>query len=163
MDVPASASASTRTKLEELIEAGEIIARMIAPGVPTPTVPDAAAALGVEAGQIVKSLLFVTKTDDAVLAIACGDSRVDRKRLALALGATDVKMATPEVVLSVTGYAAGGTPPVGHITNVPVVVDARVMRWPVVYGGGGQVDALLEITPQEICRVTGARVVDIVV
>lgn len=153
--------AEALSPLEQLIERGEIAARLIEPGVPTPTVPDAAAALGVDPGQIVKSLLFTDGDGSVVLAILSGASRVDRARLAAATGHQRLKMAAPEAVLTRTGYPAGGTPPVGHIEPLPVVLDARVAAMPLVYGGGGQADTLLEIRPEEILRVTGATVADI--
>lgn len=144
--------------LERQIARGEIDARLIEPGVPTPTVSDAAAALGVEQGQIIKSLLFTDGGESVVLAILSGASRVDRARLAEVAGHARLKMAPPEVVLARTGYPAGGTPPVGHIERLTVVLDERVAAMPVVYGGGGRVDSLLEIRPDEIVRVTGAIV-----
>jgi Cys-tRNA(Pro) deacylase len=157
----AASTTPTSMTLADQIASGAIRARIILPGVPTPTVPDAAEALGVSAEQIIKSLLFTTRSGELVLAVATGDSRIDRKRLAAEIGARDVKLAAPDTVLGATGYAAGGTPPVGHRTPVQVLIDQRVMRLDVAYGGGGRVDALLEIAPTEICRVTGARVVDI--
>lgn len=149
------------SQLEWRIARGEIDARLIEPGVPTPTVPDAAAALGVEPGQIIKSLLFTDADGGVVLVILSGASRVDRARLAAAVGFGKLKMAPAEVVLARTGYPAGGTPPVGHLEPLPVILDARVATLPVVFGGGGRVDALLEIRPDEIVRVTGALVADI--
>lgn len=149
------------TLLDRLIARGEIHARMIEPGVPTPTVADAAAAIGVDPRQIIKSLLFTDGRDEVVLAVLSGSSRVDRLRLADVAGLSRVKMAPAELVLARTGYPAGGTPPVGHIEALPVIVDEQVADLPVVFGGGGRVDSLLEIRPAEILRVTGARVADI--
>ena len=64
--------------LEQQIASGEIDAELVEPGVPTPTVPDAANALGVEDRQIVKSLLFAAKSGEVVLAILSGASKVSR-------------------------------------------------------------------------------------
>ncbi len=153
--------AEVPSPLERQIARGEIDARLIAPGVPTPTVSDAAAALGVEPARIIKSLLFTDGDDGVVLAILSGASRVDRARLAGFSGHQRLKMAPAELVLARTGYPAGGTPPVGHIEPLAVVLDARVAAMPVVFGGGGRVDTLLEIRPAEILRVTGAMVADI--
>jgi Cys-tRNA(Pro) deacylase len=154
--------ASTATSLlEQLILNGSIDAELIEPGVPTPTVPDAARALGVEERQIIKSLLFAAKSGDLVLAVLCGSSKVSRQRLRAVTGLSGVELADPAVVLQRTGYPAGGTPPVGHLSKLDVVIDAGVMELPVVYGGGGRVDALLRIRPVEIVRVTQAKVADI--
>ncbi len=114
--------------------------------------------MGVEERQIIKSLLFATKAGEVVLAILSGGSRVSRQRLREATGMSGLDLASADLVLERTGYPAGGTPPVGHTTTLDVVVDAAVMEMPVVIGGGGRVDSLLRITPEEIVRVTGARV-----
>ncbi|HYI14865.1 MAG TPA: YbaK/EbsC family protein [Thermomicrobiales bacterium] len=142
--------------LEQLIIQGSIDAQMIEPGVPTPTVPDAARALGVEERQIIKSLLFTAKSGEVVLAVLSGASRVSRQRLGEVSGLSGLALAKPAVVLEQTGYPAGGTPPVGHLNRLNVVVDTGMLDLPVVFGGGGRVDALLRISPQEIVRVTQA-------
>jgi len=147
--------------LERLIADGQIDAEIIAPGVPTPTVPDAARALGVEERQIIKSLLFTSKDGSVVLAILSGASRVDRKLLRDATGLRGLELAPAPVVLERTGYPAGGTPPVGHVEPLDVVLDSGVVELPVAIGGGGRVDTLLRITPAEIIRVTNARVAPI--
>ena len=51
---------------------------LLTPGVPMPTVPLAAAAIGVTEDQIIKSLLFRDSRGDLVLAIASGTARIDR-------------------------------------------------------------------------------------
>lgn len=144
--------------LEQLILDGSIDAELIEPGVPTPTVSDAARALGVEERQIIKSLLFAAKTGEVVLAILNGASRVNRRRLHEVTGLLGLELANPATVLERTGYPAGGTPPAGHTSQLDVVVDSGVMELPVAIGGGGRVDALLRINPVEIVRVTRATV-----
>jgi prolyl-tRNA editing enzyme YbaK/EbsC (Cys-tRNA(Pro) deacylase) len=144
--------------LERAIEAGEIDAEIVAPGVPTPTVPDAARALGVEERQIIKSLLFGNGDGEVVLAVLSGASRVDRRRLEVVTGLPGLRLADPATVLARTGYPAGGTPPVGHPAPLAVVIDEHVMSLPVAIGGGGRIEWLLRIRPAEIIRVTGATV-----
>jgi Cys-tRNA(Pro) deacylase len=139
----------------------EVDAEIVAPGAATPTVPAAAAALGVAPGQIIKSLLFASKGGDAALVILCGDRQVDRRRLAEASGLRQPELAPPEMVLRLTGYRVGGTPPVGHATPLRVVVDRAVLDEPVVYGGGGTSSRMLRIRPDDIVRLTGALVADV--
>ena len=136
-------------------------AEIVVPGVPTPTVPAAAAALRVPESQIVKSLLFQGRDGNAVLVVARGDRRIDRHKLAGVSGLRQPKLAAPDVVERVTGYRVGGTPPVGHREQVRVVVDAAVMEEPVVYGGGGRDDTMLRISSADIVRLTGAVVADV--
>lgn len=142
---------------------GGVAAEMVRPGSEMPTVPLAAAALGVEPGRIVKSIVFCHKKDKsrACLAIAPGDGRVQITKVARALGLSQLKLASPETALQATGYAVGGVPPVGHLRALPVVLDASVVGLDVVYGGGGDEWHMLRITPAEILRLTGAVVADI--
>jgi Cys-tRNA(Pro) deacylase len=124
----------------------------------TPTVPAAAAALGVQPGQIIKTLVFLIKEEPTIV-IASGDTTVDRRPLAdrFGVGKKQVKLADAETVLRVTGYAVGGVPPFGHVTPAPVLLDERICGWDVVYGGGGDDRTLLRITPRELARVTRAE------
>jgi prolyl-tRNA editing enzyme YbaK/EbsC (Cys-tRNA(Pro) deacylase) len=148
------------TPLDRAIASGAIDAEIIWPGVPTPTVPAAALALGVSENQILKSLVFTNGVDD-VLAIACGLSRVSIDKLQAATSVRELKLAKPLYVLARTGYPVGALPPVAHEPWLTVVVDERVTGLDIAIAGGGRVDALLRITPSEILRVTTARVVDI--
>jgi Cys-tRNA(Pro) deacylase len=136
-------------------------AELLAPGVPMPTVPLAAAAIGVTEDQIIKSLLFRDSHGNLVLAIASGAARIDRGLLAAATGLDRPKLADPATVLAATGFPAGGVSPVAHATPVRVVIDRRAAALKVVYGGGGAEDVLLKISPRDIIRLTDAEIVDI--
>ena len=95
------------------------------------------------------------------VAIVTGDARVDRGRVAAELGLPTLKLASSTTVSTVIGYEVGGVPPVAHATSVPIVVDRAVFAHSLVYGGGGDEFHMLEITPAEILRLTGARVADV--
>lgn len=129
----------------------------------TPTVDDAARAVGTTVDRIIKSVLFLA--DGApVLVIANGTARVDSKRVAdyLGLSRKRVKLADAATVLTVTGFAVGTVPPFGHPTRLRTLIEARVLEQPEVYGGGGAIDALLRIAPSEIVRATQAETVSVV-
>jgi Cys-tRNA(Pro)/Cys-tRNA(Cys) deacylase len=64
-------------------------------------------------------------------------------------------------VKSLTGYEAGALPPFGHRKPIRTVIDPKVMVFERVYGGGGAINALLEMDPQDIKRLTNAEVVDV--
>lgn len=154
--------------LAEFIATQSIAARLIADIGETPTVPAAAAALGVRAEQIVKTLLFLVETPDApdglpVVVISNGESRVEKRPLAehFGVGKKRVKLAPPEVVLALLGYPAGGVPPFGHITQLPVLLDSAIPALGedgLVYGGGGDHHTMLELTIGELLRVTEPEV-----
>ncbi len=138
-----------------------IDAELVAPGVPMPTVPLAAAAIGACEDQILKSLLFQDRGGRLVLAIACGTERVDRDLLAAASGLDRPRLADAATVLATTGYPAGGVPPIGHRTAVSVVMGHRAAALDVAYGGGAAEEFLLRIRPADILRLTDGVVADI--
>jgi len=133
-------------------------AEIATPGVPMPTVEAAASAMGVEPSRILKSILFQSAAGACVMAIASGRARVDAKRLAALAGLSRVRLAPPEVVLAMTGYPAGGTPPIGHRSRFPVFLDARAAAQDWAWGGGGREELLVRVTPQLIVQLTGAQV-----
>ncbi len=111
------------------------------------TAPLAAAALGVEVGQIVKSLVFL-RDGRALLILCAGDRRVDVERLGL-------EPAPAERVREVTGFSIGGVPPLGHDAELETTVDESLRRFPVVWAAAGTphtvfaigTEALIEALP----------------
>ena len=133
----------------------------VAPGVPIPTVAAAATAIGVPEAAILKTLVFQAADGDCVAAVAAGPAPVDRRKLAAIVGVPRLALASPETVLEVTGFPAGGVAPLGHATVLPVIVDRSVLKLPVAWGGGGDESLLLRIDPAAIVRLTDAVVADI--
>jgi prolyl-tRNA editing enzyme YbaK/EbsC (Cys-tRNA(Pro) deacylase) len=150
------------TRLREFLRTHGVVATLIEPGVPTPTVLDAARALGVEAAEIVKSVLFEAKDGTAVvLVIAPGDRRIDTAKVARLAHLERPRVASAARVLEVTGFPAGGVPPVGHLEGLRVIVDASLLEREGLIGGGGSERLLLRIAPSEVVRVTNALIDDV--
>jgi prolyl-tRNA editing enzyme YbaK/EbsC (Cys-tRNA(Pro) deacylase) len=149
-------------RLRDYLVAHQIEPAFIAPGVPMPTVPLAAAAIGVSEAQILKSLLFTNPTGEAVMVIASGPSRVDRQRLSSVTGIDRLRMADPDTVLRLTGFPAGGVAPVGHTSPLRVIIDHRVAALDIAFGGGGVEEYLLKISPADIQRLTNGEIADVV-
>jgi len=147
--------------LADFILAHDLEAGLIAPGVPMPTVNAAASAMGVAPEQIFKSILFQSPAGRCVLVVACGNARVDVKRVETQTGIFGLKLAKPDVVFARTGYPAGGTPPVGHRECFPAIVDTRVAAQEWGYAGGGRAELLVRIRPADIIRLAGAAVADV--
>ena len=124
----------------------------------TKTAADAAAAIGVEVGQIVKSLVFLV--DGApVMALVAGDNRLSERKLAAACGGGVVGRADADAVRAATGFPIGGVPPLGH--SLPVYVDETLLRWDVVWAAAGTWTDNFAISPSDLVRVSGGRVVDL--
>ena len=102
----------------------------------------AAAALDVEVGQIVKSLVFLRR-DEPVLVLCAGDRRVDAERLGLA-------PAPAERVRSVTGFSIGGVPPLGHAVELPTIIDVSLRRFEVVWAAAGTPHDVFAINTDEL-------------
>jgi prolyl-tRNA editing enzyme YbaK/EbsC (Cys-tRNA(Pro) deacylase) len=122
------------------------------------TAAEAAAAVGCEVGQIVKSLLFEARPSGrAVLVAASGSHRVDEKAVAAVLGET-IARASADFVRERTGFAIGGVPPVGHAQPVLAVVDEALLRYERIWAAAGHPHAVFALTPDELLRMTGGRV-----
>jgi uncharacterized protein (TIGR02118 family) len=145
--------------LKAYLDSNDIAAEIVYPGAPTPTVPAAAEALGVEADQIVKSVVFLVD-DKPFLVYGCGVRRVDPRKLAARLNVKreQVKLADAAQVLDLTGYAVGTVPPLGLKIPMPAFMDPAVRNCEVIYAGGGGINALLKMTSAELLRVSNAEV-----
>lgn len=124
------------------------------------TAADAAAAIGCDVAQIVKSLVFMA--DDApVLALVSGANLADTDALAAELGAGEVRRATGGEARAATTFAIGGVPPFGHDRELPVVVDRDLTTHDVVWAAAGLPDAVFPVRPEDLVRASGGRVADI--
>jgi prolyl-tRNA editing enzyme YbaK/EbsC (Cys-tRNA(Pro) deacylase) len=122
----------------------------------TRTAQEAADAVGVEVGQIVKSLVFVDDTGP-VLCLCAGDRRVDTSQLG-----TNVRQAKGNEVREATGYAIGGVPPLGHDRPVRTVVDASLRRFETVWCAGGTPHAVFPVATEAlIAAIPGADVKEV--
>jgi prolyl-tRNA editing enzyme YbaK/EbsC (Cys-tRNA(Pro) deacylase) len=138
----------------------ERIARLLVLPDAVTTAPAAAAALGVEVGQIANSLIF--DADGApLLVLASGAHRVDTGKVAALIGATAVKRATPEFVRAATGQAIGGVAPVGHPSPVRTLVDRDLAAFDEVWAAGGIPHSVFPSTFDELVKVTGGGPADV--
>jgi prolyl-tRNA editing enzyme YbaK/EbsC (Cys-tRNA(Pro) deacylase) len=125
----------------------------------TPTAPMAAAALGVEVGQIAKSLLLKGKDDRFTMVICPGDRRVTNAKLKAALG-VKTRMATAEETLAVTGFQPGGVCPFA-VAGIEVVIDSGLARWSTIYPAAGTDGSGVPMTFAQLESITGGRVADL--
>jgi Cys-tRNA(Pro) deacylase len=119
----------------------------------TKTAADAAAAIGCEVAAIVKSLVF-TVDGEPVIAFVPGDRRLDTDRLAAAAGGAEVQRADLDRVRESTGFAAGGTPPFGHVRPLRVFADEALRRNDPVWAAAGTPTTVFPISVSDLDRVT---------
>jgi prolyl-tRNA editing enzyme YbaK/EbsC (Cys-tRNA(Pro) deacylase) len=125
----------------------------------TRTAEDAARAVGVEVGQIVKSLVFEVD-GTTVLALVSGTNRLDETALrdAAGPGAAVVRRLDADTVRAATGFAIGGVPPFGHPTPLRTFIDRDLLQFDIVWAAAGTPRHVFPMTPDDLVRLTAASV-----
>ena len=130
----------------------------------THTAAEAAAALGAELGQIVKSLVFVVPQEGGLEPIVClvsGPDRVDVARLAAVAGEPEIRRATAREANDLTGFVIGGIPPIGHARRTRVIMDPGLGRYPIVWAAAGIPTAVFPCPPGTLRTLADAMVAPI--
>ena len=126
----------------------------------TKTAADAAAAIGVTVGQIVKSLVFGVD-NEIVMALVSGSNQLDEKKLALAAGGSKCARVDADAVREATGFPIGGVPPFGHSTQLRVFVDPDLLQYDEVWAAAGTWNDNFGANPNDIVRIAGGVVTDL--
>ena len=151
-------------RVQAALEAAGSPAEVVELADSTRTSAEAAAALGVEQGQIAKSLLFLAD-GEPVLVILSGSDRLDLERLRRHVGAEKVERPDGSKVKELTGFPIGGVSPVGHSGpgSVPlrIVLDGGLRAYGVIWAAAGTPHAVFPTSFDELCAVTGADVADV--
>jgi prolyl-tRNA editing enzyme YbaK/EbsC (Cys-tRNA(Pro) deacylase) len=125
----------------------------------TATVAEAAATLGVEPGQIAKTLTL--RIGDAiVLLVARGDARLDNRKTKLAFGARP-RMLGAEEVLALTGHPVGGVCPFGLATPLSVYCDQSLRDFATVYPAAGSTTSSVALSPDRLADLAEGKWVDV--
>lgn len=130
----------------------------------TKTAADAALAIGVEVGQIVKSLVFAVD-GEIVMAYMSGANQLDEKKLAVAAGGSMCSRVDADTVRAATGYAIGGVPPFGHATELRVFIDPDLLQYDgvndMVWAAAGTWNDVFPISPTDLVRMSGGVITDL--
>lgn len=132
---------------------------------PARTSAEAAEALGVQVGQIAKSVIFrrlqaAPGAPQAVLVVAAGDRRVDETAVAALAGPLD--RADAAFVKAATGFSIGGVAPLAHATPLLTLLDRSLQRFDRVWAAAGHPHGVFAATPHELRALTGADFADVV-
>lgn len=148
-------------KVQDYLEAHGYELQVMELPASTRTAAEAAEAIGVTVGQIVKSLIFRAKRSHRpVLVIASGSNRVNEKRIETLLG-EPLGKADAEFVRVQTGFAIGGVPPVAHANPLPIYVDQDLLQFEEVWAAAGTPHAVFRLTPEQLVELTSGQVVQI--
>ncbi len=126
----------------------------------TKTAADAASAIGVEIGQIVKSLVFGVD-GTIVLAYVSGANQLDEKKLAAAAGGTKCARVDADAVRQATGFPIGGVPPFGHTNPLPIFIDPDLLQFDEVWAAAGTWNDVFGIEPHKLVEASGGEVTDL--
>lgn len=126
----------------------------------TKTAQDAAEAIGVSVGQIVKSLVFAVD-GEIVMAYVSGANQLDEKKLAIAAGGAKCARVDADAVRSATGFPIGGVPPFGHSTQLRIFIDPDLLQYDEVWAAAGTWNDNFAIAPNDLVRASGAVVTDL--
>lgn len=126
----------------------------------TKTAADAAAAIGVDVGQIVKSLIFAVD-GEVVLAYVSGANQLDEHKLAVAAGGMRCTRVDADTVRAATGFPIGGVPPFGHATHLRVFIDPDLLQYDEVWAAAGTWHDVFGIEPHKLVEASDGVVTDL--
>ncbi len=148
-------------RVQDALTAHGVDCKVVELAASTRTAQEAAEAIGCEVAQIVKSLIFRGKqSGKAVLVVASGANRVDEKKLRDLLG-EKVSKPDADFVREQTGFVIGGVPPLGHTKPLETLIDEELLQYDEIWAAAGTPHAVFRLSPDDLQRVTGGRVVDV--
>ena len=118
---------------------------------------ESARALGWPEHAVVKTLVMQNERAEPLIVLMHGDKQVSTKNLARAIGAKSIEPCKPEVAQRHSGYQLGGTSPFGTRKALPVYVESSVLALPALLINGGRRGYLLELPPDVLASVLGAK------
>lgn len=121
---------------------------------------EAAAALGVEVGQICSSLIFANE-GNPILILTSGRHRVDTEKVAAEQGLTALERADADLVKNSTGFAIGGVAPIGLLNPITTYLDKALADYPTIWAAAGHPHAVFPTTYEELLHVTGAKAIEV--
>ena len=119
------------------------------------TAAEAAAALGVEQGQIASSIVFKLPDETPLLVITSGAHRVDTQLVAQKLGVPKLNRADADYIKNVSGISIGGVSPFGWLTNPTILIDEALGKYQVVWAAAGHAHAVFPTSFNELVKMTG--------
>ena len=119
---------------------------------------EAAAALGIEVGQIASSIIFKLPDQSPLLVITSGRHRVDTELVARQLGEDKLDRVDADYVKEKSGFSIGGVSPLGWISKPEIIlIDEALNDYDVVWAAAGHPHAVYPTTYDELIQCTGAQ------
>jgi prolyl-tRNA editing enzyme YbaK/EbsC (Cys-tRNA(Pro) deacylase) len=146
-------------KIQNILNALESGYKVIEFAESTRTAQEAADRVGCQLGQIVKSLIFKGQSsNNCMLVLTSGSNRVDENKLSQYAG-EPIGRADPEFVRSMTGFAIGGVPPVGHTKPLETYIDEDLLQYAEVWAAAGTPNAVFQLRSSDLVKITSGKIV----
>jgi prolyl-tRNA editing enzyme YbaK/EbsC (Cys-tRNA(Pro) deacylase) len=148
----------TALKIQAALEEAGFTCRVIEFNESTRTAQEAADRVGCALGQIVKSLIFRGQVSSKpILVLTSGANRVDEARISEVAG-EPILRAGADFVRTVTGFAIGGVPPLGHAQRMETYLDEDFLQYGTIWAAAGTPNAVFELTPADLQKMTAGKV-----
>jgi prolyl-tRNA editing enzyme YbaK/EbsC (Cys-tRNA(Pro) deacylase) len=121
------------------------------------TAAEAAAALGIEVGQIASSLIFKLPDGSPLLVITSGRHRVDTDLVAQNLGIEKLGRVDADYVKEQSGFSIGGVAPIGWVSPATILIDQALNDYEVVWAAAGHPHAVYPTSFAELLAITSAK------
>lgn len=152
---------SSAQRVQEALNAYKLTCEVVQMADTTRSAADAARAVGCQVGQIVKSIVFEgMQSHQPILVAASGVNRVNEQIIEQTVS-EPVKMAKPEFVRQMTGFAIGGVPPVGHHRPLKILIDEDLLQYDEIWAAAGTPHAVFKLTPEELKLITAGIVIPV--
>lgn len=133
----------------------------VRPRPPANSLEEAAAGLGIEPGDIAKTMVVKLPGEAFVFAVIGGDAQIAWAKLRVLVGVNKMSLPPADVALRATGYERGAITPIGSEPPWPVYVDERLLGRRVAMGAGGPGYSAF-VAVDDLVRAYGAVVADLV-
>jgi prolyl-tRNA editing enzyme YbaK/EbsC (Cys-tRNA(Pro) deacylase) len=152
---------SSARKVQEALDAHNLSCEVVQMTDTTRSASDAARAVGCQVGQIVKSLIFEgQQSHQPILVAASGANRVNERAIEKSVSES-VKMAKPDYVRQMTGFAIGGVPPVGHDHPLKIFIDEDLLQYDEIWAAAGTPHAVFKLTPEDLKMITSGKIISV--
>jgi len=150
---------SSAQKIQDILRGFGSEAKVVEFPESTRTAQEAADRVGCKIGQIVKSMIFRGKvTNKGILVLTSGANRVDEKRVG-EMAQESIVRADPDFVRTLTGFAIGGVPPIGHAQPIETYIDEDLLAYETVWAAAGTPNAVFEMSTFDLEKLTQGKIV----
>ncbi len=149
------------TPLTEYLDQQQVAYRLLPHQTPATTIEDAAMQRGIQAQQMVKSILLRDMGDLYALACVPGDQSVDPKKARAVLNCRRMTCVNLTDVPTITGYQIGCVAPLLLLKSMPILMDPELTTHDEVTISSGSNMAGIALKPSDLIQLCQPILVDL--